>query len=282
MNELLCRHFARYPNMTVQDAVKLLYQRAFGAEHVVRDAQASLAWLAQERAGVPFDPEAALLEPLGNGLCRVHLAALPPALKNETINRLFVLGAQAHRGDKSGFEQALCTLRALAQAGKAPFSLSEADEYLKTYRAAGCPSVRHSTQYRAQYAPAYRVMPESMARFLPLFCAVDEQARTNGAVRLAIDGNAAAGKTTLAKLLQAVYDCPVIHMDDFFLPLEKRTPDRLAEPGGNVDYERFLHEVVPALVAGRPVSYRAFDCSVMALGRAVALPYAPITVVEVV
>ena len=28
-------------------------------------------------------------------------------------------------------------------------------------------------------------------------------------------------------------------MDDFFLPPERKTPERLAQPGGNVDYERF-------------------------------------------
>ena len=56
---------------------------------------------------------------------------------------------------------------------------------------------------------------------------------------LAIDGRAAAGKTTLANLLQEYFDGAVIHMDDFFLPLELRTKERYATPGGNVHYERF-------------------------------------------
>ena len=32
-------------------------------------------------------------------------------------------------------------------------------------------------------------------------------------------------------------------MDDFFLPMELRTAERLEEPGGNVHYERFSAEV---------------------------------------
>ena len=55
-------------------------------------------------------------------------------------------------------------------------------------------------------------------------------------------------------------------MDDFFLPPALRTPERRSEPGGNVHYERFLTEVLPNLRAGRPFSYRRFDCSRMTLG----------------
>lgn len=55
-------------------------------------------------------------------------------------------------------------------------------------------------------------------------------------------------------------------MDDFFLPLELRTEVRLKEPGGNVHYERFQKEVLPALHRGGDFSYRRFDCSRMELG----------------
>ena len=58
-------------------------------------------------------------------------------------------------------------------------------------------------------------------------------------VIVAIDGNCTAGKTTLAGKLAEIYDCNVLHMDDFFLRAEQRTPERYAEVGGNVDYERF-------------------------------------------
>ena len=50
-------------------------------------------------------------------------------------------------------------------------------------------------------------------------------------------------------------------MDDFFLQPAQRTPERLSEPGGNVDRERFLSEVLLPLRAGQPVHYRRFRCS---------------------
>ena len=61
----------------------------------------------------------------------------------------------------------------------------------------------------------------------------------NRQVIVSIDGPCAAGKTTLAGKLSELYDCNVFHMDDFFLRPEQRTPARFAQPGGNVDYERF-------------------------------------------
>lgn len=79
----------------------------------------------------------------------------------------------------------------------------------------------------------------------------------------ALDGQAAAGKTTAAALLARRLDAAVVHMDDFFLPAELRTPQRLAQPGGNVHYERFAAEVAAPLKAGRPFRYRVFDCSRM-------------------
>ena len=79
-------------------------------------------------------------------------------------------------------------------------------------------------------------------------------------VFVAIDGPCASGKTTLAALLQRRFDGNVLHMDDFFLRPEQRTPERFAEPGGNVDRERFEEEVLAPLVAGNIVQYRPWDC----------------------
>ena len=52
-------------------------------------------------------------------------------------------------------------------------------------------------------------------------------------------------------------------MDDFFLPPELRTAERLAKPGGNIHYERFTEEVVPYLRSGKAFEYRKFDCARM-------------------
>ena len=114
-------------------------------------------------------------------------------------------------------------------------------------------------------------------------------ARFQGAERpfiLAIDGRCASGKSTLAEALahEVCESCGVpvnlFHMDDFYLRPEQRTAARYLEPGGNVDRERFLEEVLLPLKGGRPFSYRPFDCSVMALSTPVFVEPAPCAVIE--
>ena len=52
-----------------------------------------------------------------------------------------------------------------------------------------------------------------------------------GRIAIAMDGNAAAGKSTFAAHIaeKAAFQCSVnvFHMDDFFLPPTLRTPERL-------------------------------------------------------
>ena len=71
-----------------------------------------------------------------------------------------------------------------------------------------------------------------------------------GRIVLAIDGRCGAGKSTLADRLAAQWNGRVIRADDFFLRPEQRTPERLAEPGGNLDRERMKAEVREYLCGG--------------------------------
>lgn len=94
---------------------------------------------------------------------------------------------------------------------------------------------------------------------------IDELMAQNERIIVAIDGHCTAGKTTLAGALSEIYDCNTFHMDDFFLRPQQRTPARYAQIGGNVDYERFLEEVLTPLKAGSAFSYRPFDCGTFTL-----------------
>lgn len=105
---------------------------------------------------------------------------------------------------------------------------------------------------------------------------LDRQSR----VIVAIDGNCAAGKTTLAAALARHYSCTVLHMDDFFLRPEQRTAQRLAQPGGNVDYERFQEEILEPLRKDIPFCYRAYDCGKQELAEPVSVIPERLTIIE--
>lgn len=99
-------------------------------------------------------------------------------------------------------------------------------------------------------------------------------------VLVAIDGNCTAGKTTLAAHLAEVFPANVFHMDDFFLQPHQRTPERLAEAGGNVDYARFQQEVLLPLTQGNPVCFRPYDCKTQTLQPSVVLPWQRLNIIE--
>ncbi len=100
--------------------------------------------------------------------------------------------------------------------------------------------------------------------------------RINGSCIVAIDGRCGSGKTTLAEMLKAYFDCNVFHADDFYLAFNKREADRL----GNVDCERLTEEVINPLKAKLSFSYRPFSCSAGALLEPVEVTRKPLAIIE--
>lgn len=109
---------------------------------------------------------------------------------------------------------------------------------------------------------------------------INELLKEKNNIVVAIDGNCASGKTSLAKIISEVYDSNVIHMDDFFLPPELRTIERRNEIGGNIHYERFLDEVITPLQKHESIIYRKFDCHTMSYTKTIALQDRTLTIIE--
>ena len=281
LHRLLLYHYNKYPEMQIVDFFKLLYQNEFGCGHLIPDGGGSLSMILEEAAGLSRKPrEREVVEPIGNGLCRLYLSALQDGLAAETLNRFFVVTANRRQGDAAGFEAKAVAFKRLCEDGRLPFDAAEVARTIEAYRAAGYPAMRHSPRYRRAYAPAYRVVGQSFCDFLALFCRIDALMREKSRVVCAIDGGCASGKTTLAALLKSVYGCNVFSMDDFFLRPFQRTTERLSEPGGNVDYERFGAQVLQPLLIGRPFAYRPYDCATQKLTDALAVQPHPLNIVE--
>lgn len=85
---------------------------------------------------------------------------------------------------------------------------------------------------------------------------IEQKKKESGRLIVAIDGRCGSGKSTLGQLLSDRFNCTLFHMDDFFLRAEQRTAERLSTPGGNVDYERFLSDVLLPVSNGQPVMLR--------------------------
>ncbi len=281
--QIIAEQAAAYPLMQCQDLVKLAYQAALGPGHMISDEGITLTRLNHEISQLPDEP-AAGLEPVGNGLVRFHLGALAKSgLTAKTLNRFFVLTANRHKQDQELFWVYLDQLRAAVQAGlplSSPLTSEDLASYLADYAQRGWPALSHSEIYRQAYQPAYRVIEEEFIPFLPLYGAIDSQLAQREKVIVALDGNSGSGKSTLAKTIQAVYGGNLFQMDDFFLTPELRSPGRLAENGGNIDYDRFAAEVLAGLASGQPFSYRSYDCQTAAFSQPVLVTPQQFNLVE--
>lgn len=109
---------------------------------------------------------------------------------------------------------------------------------------------------------------------------ITEIYNNKGTVYVAIDGNCAGGKTTLANYLAELFSCNIFHMDDFYLTPEKRTPERLREPGGNVDRERFLAEVLTPLSKNEDIFYKVYDCETQSFKESVKVTPKKVVITE--
>ncbi len=113
-----------------------------------------------------------------------------------------------------------------------------------------------------------------------LFDLIDSKLAEEECLLIAIEGPCASGKTTLSKSFEEKFDCSVVHMDDFFLPLERKTEERLGEIGGNIDYERFFHEFVSNIKNQTPFSYGKFSCSEGKINETIEFIPKKLTIVE--
>lgn len=77
---------------------------------------------------------------------------------------------------------------------------------------------------------------------------------------ISIDGRCAAGKTTLANNISSKCDSNIIHMDDFFLKPNQRLDSIYKDNNINVEYKRFIDEILIPLGNKETFSYRSWDC----------------------
>lgn len=89
---------------------------------------------------------------------------------------------------------------------------------------------------------------------------IQETLNGKNRIVIGIDGQCGSGKSTLAKELAKEYQALLIHMDDYFLPPEMKTKERLSEAGGNVHYERIKQEVFEHITEDK-IFIRKFNCN---------------------
>lgn len=252
-----------HPCMQPQDIVKLCYQAAFGAEHLLQDIETAKKYFNNEYNSVA-EQNMDLFEEISPFVCRINLAAWKASkMPSEWLFHMFLNTANIPQGGNDIFLQNLKTAEAVLIKTEVSFSFDEWHDYLNQYKESGIHAVHHSGIYRQKERPAYRIVHKRFLRLLPILQKSALLSHNEKAKIIAIDGRAASGKSTLADDLRLILHAGIVHMDDFFLPPDLRSKERYIEPGGNVHYERFAFEILPNLTDKESFSYTKFDCSIM-------------------
>lgn len=252
----------RYPLTQTEDVFKALFQSVFGCEHLVKAEPSVMQRIIDELPEAQKDTSEENVEFLGRDYCRAHLKVISEeGLKEETLSRLFVSSAVPHdTGADDILSEKIDVFLSMITDRSVPFDISDARLKAAEWRNAGYPAIHHSDIFREAYHPSYRVLKASYGLFMPVFTAIDKLSMSRNKVLIGIEGGSATGKTSLAAMLKEIYSCNVFHTDDYFLPEERRTPERLNETGGNMDRERFAAEIIRPLEENRPFKYTPYDC----------------------
>lgn len=275
---LLLAHYKKYPCLKIQDIFKFLYQSSFGCEHMITSLSAATDYIEKEYQNKSYKNDG-FIDTLDGEYSRVPLSYLDNGLSAITLGKLFFASAKKEENGVKDLENKLDITKEMIKENLLPFSLTEFENAICEWKKNGYCSLHHSNEFREKYNPAYRVISNKFVTFLPLFARIDSMLK-NGNVIVSIDGGSGSGKSTLSKMLENIYDCNVFHMDDFFLRTEQRTKERYMEVGGNIDYERFLEEILIPLSKNEVINYRKFDCSTMGLGDYNVVTPKKLTVIE--
>lgn len=250
-------YFKNYPQSTIQDFIKFLYQATLGSGHLILNISDNYQYLRDEYHHLKHDPNHPLYEKISSNLLRVHLEAIEE-IDLYSYHQLFIKSVEMK--DINQLKYILNSMEQKVKEGLIPFDIEKWHLEVNDYLQQDCPILSHSSLFKELYHPHYRLMNQKYLLIINLLHQIN---RLNRPI-ISIDGLCGSGKSTLANFLSDIYHLPIIHLDDFFLQSYQRNPKRLNEIGGNVDYERFYNEVITSLNKNS-LTYQIFDCQKMAL-----------------
>lgn len=275
MYSVLLNYIKDYPNMQPTDLLKFCYQSVFGPGHMAPGREMAEKRIKDElaAAGMPGEEQPMVVQLEGEA-ARLDIGC---GISLKSLAALFCRTADCWPKKPDGVSEVMAMLNDPSVRAALPFDEKDLNDTIAAWQEKGCPAVSHSDHYKKYYRANYRLVDK---KYLPYLDAIRAIEGLKKPAVVAIDGRCGSGKSTMAAVLADVFSASLVHMDDFFLPFEQKTPERLAQPGGNVHYERFNEEVVPSLRSGKDFEYNVFDCSVGHLNGTQAVEKNDLIIVE--
>lgn len=154
---ILLEHYKKYPQMELNDFIKLIYQNSFGPRHMHNPSfDTVLKYLNEEMKVVTSEKE--IIEDIGNGYVRVYLSK---KTNIENLSQEFLNSMNEDTYTEINirvFYRKLNVLIKLIKKGSIKLPKKESINLVNEYLSNGINPVRHTKIYNELYKPHYRVI----------------------------------------------------------------------------------------------------------------------------
>jgi hypothetical protein len=166
--DVLKEQSTRYPLLQNADYIKLAYQSAFGAEHLLKDFASAETYFHEEFTQTKPSKTLPLVEDLGGDFLRVNFAPYQAnGFFEEDLFELFLRSAQPQKGKEALFNEDIALIEEFLRQEKGEERSRAFQQDYEAYRKDGLHPLHHSEEYRQAYAPHYRlVLKEEWSLFL--------------------------------------------------------------------------------------------------------------------
>ena len=157
IEDILLEHYQKYPQMELNDFIKLIYQNSFGPRHMHNPSKEDvLKYLDEEIKVVTNETE--IIEDIGNGYVRVYLSKETniEKLSNDFLNSM--IEDTYTETNIRVFYRKLNILIKLIKKGSIKLPKKESINLVNEYLSNGINPVRHTKIYNELYKPHYRVI----------------------------------------------------------------------------------------------------------------------------
>lgn len=150
---------------------------------------------------------------------------------------------------------------------------------LKVMSSKGIEGLKWSEVF-TQHQHSFVIIKNAWIPYLKLISKIDHLVHNQKEVMIAIDGDAASGKTTLAKKLQAIFQANLFHMDDFFQKPVIDPNDPHSKYGSNIDFRRMIDQTITPIKNKDHIKYQSMNHQTHQLKTPIIIKYKPVNIIE--
>ncbi len=161
---ILLRHIEKYPDMQIEDALKIAYQSAMGPSHLLEHGNENAKkYLVREFAAIKPDSSTELTENISNGIIRVNLIKFKSlALNIDSLFEAVKKTAAIMNPDTALFLKHINIIENMIVSEELKYSTEAFRKLIQVTKEKKFSPFHHSSVFIEKYDPHYRIVSKSI------------------------------------------------------------------------------------------------------------------------